>query len=162
MQDLNKRLWIAPRLKQTKIWRMSTPSLHSKRQNPSFLTLWAKQNLTCPPTKVKSNRVYAWYPWASCGVYIIHLKVMILMLKELLFVPGENQIQLGIEIKQLLTLSKIFSAPSTKPASILPIPNTNCPNAPAVHVWESVPTKTWRQIYKVKTVKENILGSLNV
>ena len=41
-----------------------------------------------------------------------------------------------------LTLSRSFPVPNTKPASMFPIPVANWPNAPAVHVCESVPKRT--------------------
>ena len=40
------------------------------------------------------------------------------------------------------TFTSNFPVPRTKPASVLPMPVANCPNAPAMQVCESVPNKT--------------------
>ena len=40
------------------------------------------------------------------------------------------------------TLSHSLPVPMTKPASVLPMPVANSPNAPAVQVWLSVPSST--------------------
>lgn len=49
---------------------------------------------------------------------------------------------ISVENMLFQTLSKSFPVPNTKPASVFPIPVANWPKAPAVHVWESVPSKT--------------------
>ena len=38
------------------------------------------------------------------------------------------------------TLSQVFPVPMVNAASVLPTPVANCPKAPAVQVWESVPS----------------------
>lgn len=42
----------------------------------------------------------------------------------------------------LHTLISSLPVPRMKPASVLPMPVANCPNAPALHVCESVPKST--------------------
>ena len=49
----------------------------------------------------------------------------------------------------LQTFNRLFPVPNTKPASVIPIPVANWPNAPAVHVWESVPKRTCEKVYRV-------------
>lgn len=53
-------------------------------------------------------------------------------------------------IKTIVTFSRSFPVPKTKPASVFPIPVANWPKAPALHVWESVPTKTYPQKRRLK------------
>src|SRR6266480_3781574 len=40
------------------------------------------------------------------------------------------------------TFTQVLPVPMTKPASVLPMPVANSPNAPAVQVWLSVPSST--------------------
>ena len=40
------------------------------------------------------------------------------------------------------TFNQVFPVPSTKPASVFPMPVANSPKAPAVQVWLSVPSST--------------------
>lgn len=44
-----------------------------------------------------------------------------------------------------------FPVPMTKDASVLPMPVANCPNAPALHVCESVPNNTLSGREKAQT-----------
>lgn len=55
------------------------------------------------------------------------------------------------------TLSRTFPVPITKPASVLPIPVANCPNAPALQVWESVPSKTCLQAHIIYMNNQNVI-----
>ena len=43
------------------------------------------------------------------------------------------------------TFTNNFPMPIINLASVFPIPLANCPNAPALQVWESVPNKTWNE-----------------
>ena len=45
-------------------------------------------------------------------------------------------------MSQMRTLMSSFPVPRMKPASVLPTPVANCPNAPALQVCESVPNST--------------------